>query len=92
VNRIRIDILTESGAILLTEIHGLSYGPFDLIIVPIRLGLTIDEMVCFPSKEESVDSSNLGVPYDTVCNTFQPGRVPAYSDSLVSESFLSQRT
>ena len=87
VKRIRIDVMTESGALLLSEIHDISYGPLGLLRVPKRLGLVMDEMVCFPSKEEAMDSSNGGVPYDAVCNTFQPGCGLAYTDSLVSAGF-----
>ncbi len=64
VKRIRIDVLTEYGAPLLTETRNISYGPLGLLRVPKRLGLVIYDMVCFPSKEEAMDSSNLGVPYD----------------------------
>ncbi len=87
MKRIRIDVLTESGAPLLTETHNLSYGPLGLLRVPKRLELFIDDMVCFPSKEESMDSSNLGVLYDAVCNTFPPGCGPVYTKTLVSTGF-----
>ena len=64
VTHVRIEIFASNGKPLLSESHTVVYGPVGLLRVPGRLGLVVEDMLCFPSKNEAANISNMGIPFD----------------------------
>ncbi len=60
VTHVRIEVVASEGKPLLSESHTVVYGPVGLLRVPGRLGLVVEDMLCFPSKDEAADISNKG--------------------------------
>ena len=55
------------GQLLISETHDIFFGTDGLLLVPKRLGVAAEELVCFPSKEKASNLANMGAPFSAVC-------------------------
>ena len=51
------------------------------------MGLVVEDMLCFPSKDEAADISNKGTPFDVLCASFKPERGPTIATNLKTAGF-----
>jgi hypothetical protein len=79
VTYVRIDVFAPDGKPLLSESHTAVYGPVGLLRVPGRLGMVVEDMLCFPSKDEAAGISNKGTLFDVFCASFKPESGPTIS-------------
>ena len=47
-------IVSNNGENILSETHDLFLGPKGLLPVPVRLGLRVEDLVCFPTKRRKI--------------------------------------
>ena len=87
VTHVRIEVFASDGKPLLSEPHTVVYGPVGLLRVPGRLGLVVEDMLCFPSKDEAADISNKGTPFDVICASFKPESGPTIATKLKTAGF-----
>ena len=73
VTHIRIDVMSHEGVFILGETHSITFTAEGLLEVPVRLGVNPTSMLCFPTKEEAMDTTNRGDPFTAVCKIFTPG-------------------
>jgi hypothetical protein len=72
VSHIRIDVFSNEGVLLLGETHFIIFGTRGLIGVPERLEVNSSSMLCFPTKDEVIDITNMGDHFTTICGIFSP--------------------
>jgi hypothetical protein len=72
VTHIRIDVFSLEGKALIGEKHEISFGPEGLLAVAERLGYMAENLLCFRTKEEALDETNMGAPLSSVCAIFRP--------------------
>ncbi len=88
VTNIRLEISTKDGKHLLSETHNIVHGPEGVLRDPQRLGLVAQDLVCFPSKKETDNVTNKGIPYDVLCASFLAGRGPYIATVLKTADFI----
>ena len=71
VSHIRIDVFSLEGEFLLGETHEISFGGEGLLAVAARFGYKAENFLCFRSKEQALDVSNMGAPLSSVCSIFR---------------------
>jgi hypothetical protein len=84
VTRIRIDVFSHDGKVLLGESHSIKFGAEGLLDVPVRLGISASSMLCFPTKDEAKDESNRGDPFTSICAIFLPYQSAQILSTLVN--------
>lgn len=87
VKTIRIKVVARDGEPLLEETHDISFGAEGLLLVPQRLGVAVNELVCFPSKEHAIDLSNMGAPLSAVCAALHPTAAESIAKTFSSAGF-----
>jgi len=96
ITRVRIDVSSRDGNILLGETHSIQIGADGLLGVPGRLGYKPASMLCFPSEEQTGDVTNRGDPFKSICNLFLPDNVSSIETKLqdvgyeISEGSVAQ--
>ena len=88
IKGIRVHVSKNNGESLLCETHLIAFGPGGLLKLPQRLGFAADDLLCFPTEEDSKNIENQGAPLSSVCETFKLGCVPSISAMLLSAGFL----
>ena len=73
VSHIRIDVVSIEGVLLLDETHSIRFGREGLLGVPKRLEVNSSSILCFPTKDEAGDITNMGDPFTTICGIFSLG-------------------
>ncbi len=58
-------IVSNNGETILSETHNLFLGPEGLLRVPVRLGLSVEDLICFPTKKAQ-DPSHIGAPFSAL--------------------------
>ncbi len=87
VSHIRIDVFFLEGEFLLGETHEISFGGEGLLAVAARFGYKAENFLCFRSKEQALDGSNMGAPLSSVCSIFRPDMGTQIADTLQKEGY-----
>ena len=82
VSHIRINVFSLEGNFLLGETHEISFGGEGLLAVADRFGYKAENFLCFRSKEQALDVSNMGAPLSSVCSIFRPDMGTQIADTL----------
>ena len=91
VSRIRIDVVSSEGVLLLGETHSIRFGTEGLLGVPERLEVNSSSMLCFPTKDGAGDNTNRGNPFTAICGIFSPwGGLQIKSAMLSNGYFVSE--
>ena len=92
VSHIRIDVFSLEGEFLLGETHEISFGGEGLLAVAARFGYKAENFLCFRSKEQALDVSNMGAPLSSVCSIFRPdmGTQIADTEQKAGYSIISE--
>jgi hypothetical protein len=74
INFLLLVVVNKNGDIILSENHDVFLGPEGLERVPGKLGLRLEDLICFPTKEKAQDLCNMGAPFTAFCAAFNPDR------------------
>jgi len=67
INNLLLVVVNNNGETILSETHDLFLGPEGLLRVPVRLGLRVEDLLCFPTRNKAQDPSHMGAPFSALC-------------------------
>jgi hypothetical protein len=81
-------IVNKNGETILSETHDIFFGPKGLLRVLVRLGIRLEDLVCFPTIEKAHDESNMGAPFSALCNMFNTNSGSCVTSTLSRACYL----
>ena len=67
INNLLLVAVNNNGETILSETYDLFLGPEGLLRVPVRLGLRVEDLLCFPTPKKTKDPSHMGAPFSAKC-------------------------
>ena len=86
-NNIFLQVVGIDGQLLIAETHDINFGTEGLLLIPVRLGVAVEQLVCFPSKEKCFDTANMGAHYSAVCAALHPTLAASIANTFENAGF-----
>ncbi len=86
-NNIFLQVVAIDGQLLIAETHDIYFGTEGLLLIPERLGVAVEQLACFLSKEKCYDTANLGTPYSAVCVALHPTLAASIANTFKNAGF-----
>ena len=87
VTNIILKVVAKDGQLMLSETRDIFLPADGLLLVPERLGVTAEELVCFPSKENASDLANMGAPFSAACDALHQTLAAPIAQTFSSAGF-----
>jgi hypothetical protein len=86
-NILFLQVVAIDGQLVISETHDIYFGTKGLLLIRERLGVVVEQLVCFPSKEKCYDTANMGAPYSAVCADLHPTLAASIANSFENARF-----